>query len=85
MRLEGALSAPTAEKLAQRIHDSLAHTKGRLVLDLNRLHRDKVESLQPLRDKLATYRSRIRLVLPQLSTADPELMLLDAMFRRYKS
>src|ERR1017187_4861014 len=85
MRLEGALSTPTAEKLAQRIHDSLARTRGRLVLDLNKLHRDKVENLQPLRDKLAAYRSRIRLVLPQLSTADPELILLDAMFRRYKS
>ena len=80
MRLEGALSAPTAERLAQRIHDSLAHTRGRLVLDLNRLHRDKVENLQPLRDKLAAYRSRIRLVLPQLSTADPELILQACIF-----
>jgi hypothetical protein len=52
---------------------------------LNKLHRDKVENLQPLRDKLAAYRSRIRLVLPKLSTADPELILLDAMFRRYKN
>ena len=85
MRLEGALSAATAERLAQRIQDSLARTRGRLVLDLNKLHWDKVENLQSLRDKLAVYRSRIRLVLPQLSPAVPELILLDAMFRRYEN
>ena len=85
MRLEGALSTATADKLAQRIHESLAHTRGHLVLDLNKLHRDKVENLQPMRDKLAAYRSRIRLVLPKLSTGDPELILLDGMFRRYEN
>jgi hypothetical protein len=83
LRLEGALSRATAEGLAQRIQDSLARSKSRLVLDLNKLHWDKVDDLQPLRDKLAAYRGRIRLILPQLSTAHPELVLLAAMFHRY--
>jgi hypothetical protein len=83
LRLEGALSRATAEGLAQRIQDSLARSKSRLVLDLNKLHWDKVDDLQPLRDKLAAYRGRIRLILPQLSTAHPELILLAAMFHHY--
>jgi radical SAM superfamily enzyme YgiQ (UPF0313 family) len=84
LRLEGALSRANAEGLAQRIQDSLARSKSRLVLDLNKLHWDKVDDLQPLRDKLAAYRGRIRLILPKLSTAHPEFILLDGMFQHYK-
>jgi radical SAM superfamily enzyme YgiQ (UPF0313 family) len=84
MRLEGVLSTHHAEGLAQRIQHSLANTKSRLVLDLNRLHWDKVEDLGPLREKLMAYRSRIQLVLPKLSAAHPELLLLAAMFQHYK-
>jgi len=53
LRLEGALSAADAEGLGQRIRDSLARTKSRLVLDLKKLHWDKVDDLRPLREKLA--------------------------------
>jgi hypothetical protein len=37
-----------------------------------------------LREKLAEYRSRIRLVLPKLSATHPELILLASMFHHYK-
>jgi radical SAM superfamily enzyme YgiQ (UPF0313 family) len=84
MRLEGALSSAHAEGLAQRIQDSLARSKSRLVLDLNKLHWDKIDDLQPLRDRLAAYRGRIRLIVPKLSAAHPELILLAAMFQHYK-
>ena len=83
MRLEGALSAANAEGLGQRLHDSLARSKSRLILDLNKLHWDKVDDLRPLCDKLAAYRSRVRLVLPKLSAAHPELILLASMFHHY--
>jgi radical SAM superfamily enzyme YgiQ (UPF0313 family) len=83
MRLEGALSSAHAEGLGQRIHDSLARSKARLVLDLKNLHWDKIDDLAPLREKLAAYHSRIRLVLPKLSAAHPELILLASMFRHY--
>lgn len=84
LRLEGALSAAHAEGLGQRIHDSLARSRSRLVLDLKNLQWDKVDDLGPLREKLAAYRSRIRLVLPRLSAAHPELMLLASVFPHYK-
>jgi radical SAM superfamily enzyme YgiQ (UPF0313 family) len=83
MRIEGALSSKDAESLAQRLRDSLARSKNRLVLDLNKLHWDKVEDLRPLREKLAAYRSRIRVILPKLSAAHPELLLLAAIFHAY--
>jgi radical SAM superfamily enzyme YgiQ (UPF0313 family) len=84
MRLEGAMSSTEAEGLGQRIRDSLARSKSRLVLDLNKLHWDKVENLQPLRDKLEAYRSRVRLVVPKLATSHPEVILLASVFEFYK-
>ena len=83
MRLEGALSTADAESLAQRLRDSLARSRNRLVLDLNKLHLDKADDLRPLREKLAAYRSRIRLILPKLAAAHPEVMLLASMFKHY--
>jgi hypothetical protein len=83
MRLEGALTSKDAEGLGQRIQESLAGSKSRLVLDMNKLHWDKVEDLRPLREKLADYRSRIRVVLPKLSAAHPELLLVAGMFHHY--
>ena len=84
LRLEGALTAAHAEKLGQRIRDSLARSKSRLVLDLQDLHWDKADDLRPLREKLVAYRSQIRLVLPKLSAAHPELILFASMFHHYK-
>src|SRR5581483_6287513 len=83
MRLEGALSAADADRLAQRLGELLEHTRNRLVLDLKKLHWEKVEDLKPLREKLASYKSRIRLVLPKLAAAHPELMLVAAAFHHY--
>jgi radical SAM superfamily enzyme YgiQ (UPF0313 family) len=84
MRLEGALSASDAEGLAQRIRESLARSKDRLVLDLKKLHWDRVDNLGPLREKLAAHRSRIRLILPKLAATHPELILLAGTFHMYK-
>jgi hypothetical protein len=36
--------------------------------------------MTPLRERLGSYRSRIRVVLPGLSTAHPELVLLAGIF-----
>ena len=85
MRLEGRMSRAEAEGLGQRIRDSLARSKSRLVLDLKKLQWDKVEDLRPLREKLAAHRSRIRLILPKLAAAHPEEILLAGMFQRYSS
>jgi len=81
MRVEGVLSASDAAGLGDRIQKSLARSTSKLVLDFKKLRWDKVENLKPLREKLAAYRSRIRVVLPKLSSAHPELILLAAMFQ----
>jgi haloalkane dehalogenase len=83
LRLEGKLSRADAEGLGQRIRDSLARSKSRLVLDLKKLQWDKVDDLRPLREKLSAYRSRIRLVLPKVASAHPEVILLAGMFQHY--
>jgi len=83
LRLEGALSANDAEALARRISESLARNRNQLVLDLKKLRCDKATDLQPLREKLANYRSRIRVVLPKLSAAHPELILFASLFNHY--
>ena len=83
MRLEGVLSAADAEHFAQRLRDSLERSRNQLVLDLNKLHWDKVEDLRPLREKLGQYHDRIRLVLPKVAVAHPELLLLTAVFPAY--
>jgi hypothetical protein len=83
MRLEGAPSTSDAEKLAQRLSDSLARSKNQLVLDLKKLQWNKAEDLVPLREKLAGYRDRIRVILPKVSAAHPELLILAGMFRHY--
>lgn len=84
LRLEGSLSRAEAEKLGQRLRDSLARSKSKLVLDLKRLRWDKVEDLHSLREQLAAYRSRVRLILPKLAAAHPEVILLASMFQHYK-
>ncbi len=84
LRLEGALSGADAEGLGQRIRDSLTRSKSRLVLDLKKLQWDKVDDLRPLREKLSAYRSRIRLILPKVAAAHPEVILLASMFQHYK-
>jgi len=84
LRLTGALPHSQAASLGQRLQESLARSRDQLVLDLKNLHWDQVGDLTPLREKLAAYRSRIRIVLPKLQAAHPELILLAGMFTRYQ-
>jgi hypothetical protein len=83
LRLEGALSRTDVEGLSRRIRDSLAQSKARLILDMNKLHVDKMEDLQHFRENLAAYRSRIRIVLPPTSSAHAEWLLLTRSFTHY--
>lgn len=83
MRLEGAMAVHHVEGLAHRLSESLARSKNHLVLDLKKLHWDKATDLQPLREKLAEYRSRIRVVLPKLAAAHPEVILVASMFHHH--
>jgi hypothetical protein len=84
MRLEGKLSRKDAQSLGQRIRNSLARSKNRLVLDLKKLQWERPEDLRPLGEQLAAYRSRIRLVPPLLARTHPELVVIAGMFHPYK-
>lgn len=84
LRLEGVLPPGETARLAQRLRESLARSRSRVVLDLKRLHWDKVPDLRPLRETLEAYRSRVRLVLPRLATAHPELAQLASGFKPYQ-
>lgn len=83
MRLEGALSKADVEGLSRRLGDCLARCKNNLVLDLQKLNLDKAGELRHLRENLATYRSRIRVVLPEASPAHAEWLLLTRCFAQY--
>jgi hypothetical protein len=85
LRLEGVLTAAHAEGLAQRIQESLARSRSQLVLDMSRLRWDRVDGVRPLLGKLSGHRSHIRLVLPNLSSVHPELLLLVGMFHQYQA
>jgi hypothetical protein len=52
---------------------------------LKKLNWDKADDLRPLSEKLAAYRSRIRLVLPHVAAAHPGWVLLANMFHQYKA
>jgi haloalkane dehalogenase len=84
MRLEGVLSAADADGLGQRIRDSLTQSKSRLVLDLKKLQWDKADDLRALTERLSAFRSRVRLILPKVAAAHPEVILLASMFHHYK-
>ena len=84
MRLEGVLSAAEADGLGQRIRDSLTQSKSRLVLDLKQLQWDKADDLRALTERLSAFRSRVRLILPKVAAAHPEVILLASMFHHYK-
>jgi radical SAM superfamily enzyme YgiQ (UPF0313 family) len=83
LRLTGALSAADVEGLSRRVRNSLAQSKARLVLDLSRLHLDRMEDLRHLRENLVAYRSRIRVILPTISTSHAEWVLLTRSFSQY--
>ena len=84
MRLEGALSRPRTRKdwaNASAIHWRGART-GWCSTSTNCTGTRRT-TCRPLCEKLAAYRSRIRVVLPKLSAAHPELLLIASMFHHY--
>ena len=85
LTIEGALPSAAAERLAQRIGDSLTRTRTRLILDLKKIKWDKVGDLGPLRRNLANHRDRVRLIVPKVAAAHPEVVLLAGMFELYQS
>ncbi|MCX5788502.1 MAG: hypothetical protein NTX64_08400 [Elusimicrobia bacterium] len=84
LRVEGSLKARQARELFDHVKTILAGHRDRLILDLHRLRSEENGALRSLADKLAEHRKQIRLVLPKLQYAHPELLLLARMFHQYK-
>jgi hypothetical protein len=83
LRLEGVLKAGQAEAFWRQIQESLAQSRNRLVLDMKKLKCEEGGWSVALHRALVNYRSRIRLILPRLSHAHPELLILAQIFRQY--
>ena len=84
LKFEGKLSGSEAERMWRDLGQSLERCRSSVILDLQRCHWDG-KSLSPeFRAKLAEYRDRVRVVLPKLQHAHPELLLLAKMFHEYK-
>lgn len=83
LRLEGLLETHHAEGLGLRVRESLDKTKARLILDLKNLKWKEEAALRALAAKLGDYRSRIRIVVPRLTPAHPQLLLLTSVFKTY--
>lgn len=83
LRLEGLLETQHAEGLGARLRESLGQTRSKLILDLKQLKWKEEAALRALAAKLEGYRSRIRIVVPRLTPAHPELLLLTSLFKTY--
>jgi len=84
LRLEGRLAAEHAERLWAEVREALRRSRSRLVLDVKKLRAEEGVLARAAREKLSIYRSRIRLVLPRLSHAHPELLLFARLFELYR-
>lgn len=85
VRLEGALDRYHGEKLAEELRTYLKETKGKLVLDFERLRITEQEAAAAFGQRLSEYRSRVRISLPRNAPAHAaQLMFLAEMFKYYK-
>jgi len=85
VRLEGALDRYQGEKLAEELHAYLKATKGKLVLDLERLKALEKEAAAVLSRRLDEYHSRVKIALPRHATTHAaQFLFLAQMFKHYK-
>lgn len=86
VRLEGALDRCQGERLAEELRTYLAETRGKLVLDLERLKGMEKEAAAAFSQRLSEYRSRVSVSLPKNATAHAaQLMFLAEVFKIYKA
>ena len=85
VRLEGALDRCQGEKLAEELRAYLKETRGKLVLDLEKLKAMEKDAASVLSLRLDDYRSRVKVALPRCSPAHAAQFLFVAeMFKHYK-
>ena len=85
VRLEGALDRYQGEKLAEELRAYLKETKGKLVLDFEKLKVTEKEAAAAFSLRLSEYRSRVKISMPKNAPAHAaQLMFLAEMFKIYK-
>ncbi|MEI7529035.1 MAG: cobalamin-dependent protein [Elusimicrobiota bacterium] len=85
VRLEGALDRCQGEKLAEELRAYLKETKGKLVLDFEKLKAMEKGAAAALSQRLDEYHSRVKIALPRHATAHAAQFLFVAeMFKHYK-
>ncbi len=80
VRVEGTLSRAGAERLAEKLRESLAQRRERLVLDLNRLKAMEALAAKEIATRLKLYRARVRVIAPKAN----EFAALAALVSLYK-
>jgi len=82
VRLEGALDRCQGEKLAEELRSYLKGTKGKLVLDLERLKLMEQEAAAAFSQRLSEYRSRVSISMPKNAPAHAaQFMFLAEIFK----
>jgi len=81
LRLEGMLRGEDMARFTEGLHEALARTRNRLVLDLKRFNELETEAASHLAEVLHEYRERIRVLTPQLAT--PATVAALAVFAAY--
>ncbi|MDO8802861.1 MAG: hypothetical protein Q7R35_00375 [Elusimicrobiota bacterium] len=85
VRLGGVLDRCQGEKLAEELRAYLKETKGKLVLDLEKLKTMEKEAAAAFSVRLDDYRSRVRISMPKNAPAHAaQLMFLAEIFKHYK-
>ncbi len=84
LKCEGKLSGAEAARLWQGLGQSLGRSHSRVILDLKRFHWEGPSLSPEFKAKLAQCQDRIRVVLPKLQHAHPEILILAQMLREYK-
>ncbi|MBI5883147.1 MAG: hypothetical protein HZB91_08590 [Elusimicrobia bacterium] len=84
LRLEGRLHGTQAEAFWTQVGEAMALRRTQLVFDFKKLQVSEARSLKAMREKLSQYRDTVRVVLPKLAHAHPELLILAKIFEQYR-
>ncbi|MFA6318773.1 MAG: hypothetical protein WC943_15295, partial [Elusimicrobiota bacterium] len=85
LRLEGRLHGSQAERFWSQVGEAMAQRRTKLVFDLKKLQVSEARSLKAMREKFAGCRDTVRVVLPKLAHAHPEVLILARIFEQYRA
>ncbi|MBI5882329.1 MAG: hypothetical protein HZB91_04410, partial [Elusimicrobia bacterium] len=85
LRLEGRLHGSQAEAFWTQVGEAMAQRRTQLVFDFKKLQISEAKTLKAMREKLSRYRDTVRVVMPKLAHAHPELLILAKIFQQYRN